>query len=134
MVLDTDSVFHGVERIADVEAADLPPIRPGTTLDFVGAHTWALRTSDGTELARYDWNQLRFSVSWKAYCFRDEHERVAWKEHRNDLTLDVILDTLVADLGERGRVDTHVERDAALGALLIDEYIRFPVSTSSSTS
>ena len=39
MVLDTDSVFHGVDRIADVAADDLPRIRPGTTLDFAGDRT-----------------------------------------------------------------------------------------------
>ncbi len=133
MVLDTDSVFHGVERIADVEADDLPRIRPGSTLEYVGAGAWLLRAADGTELARYRWNELRFSVSWKAYCFRDERERDDWREHTNDLTIDVILDALVDDLCARGRVDADVARDATLGQLLIDEYIRFPESTSSST-
>ena len=33
MVLDTDTVFHGVDRISDVAAADLPRLRPGMTLD-----------------------------------------------------------------------------------------------------
>jgi len=92
-----------------------------------------LRTADGEEIARYHWNQLRFSVSWKAYCFESEHERDTWREHRDDLTLDVILDRLVDDLVGRGLVASDVERDAALGQLLIDEYIRFPVSTTQST-
>jgi hypothetical protein len=35
-----------------------------------------LTARDGDELARYDWQQqVRFSVSWKAYCFEDEQER-----------------------------------------------------------
>src|SRR5689334_20556799 len=71
MVLDTDSVFHGVERIADVAIDDLPRIRPGTTLEHSNDGTWALRGTDGSEIANYKWEQLRFSVSWKAYCFRD---------------------------------------------------------------
>jgi hypothetical protein len=126
MVLDTDSVFHGVDRIADVAVADLPRIRPGTTLDFVGAQEWALTARDGDELARYDWQQLRFSVSWKAYCFEDEHERDSWREHSDDLTLDVILDRLVEDLAAREIVARDVARDSALGQLLIDEYVTFP--------
>ena len=36
MVLDTDTVFHGVERIADVAVDDLPRLRPGMTLDRDG--------------------------------------------------------------------------------------------------
>jgi hypothetical protein len=128
MVLDTDSVFHGVERIADVAPDDLPRIRPGSTLEFVGDKTWRVCAADHTELARYRWDELRFSVSWKAYCFRDERERVTWREHHDDLTVDVILDRLVDDLAARGRVEREVTRDAALGQLLIDEYIRFPAA------
>jgi len=88
-----------------------------------------LRAADGSELARYRWDELRFSVSWKAYCFADEDERVAWREHADDLTVDLILDRLVDDLVARGRAEPDVARDDALGQLLIDEYIRFPAST-----
>ena len=133
LVLDTDSVFHGVDRIADVPADELPRLRPGTMLEYTGDRAWALRAGD-EEIARYRWDELRFSVSWKAYCFRDAHERDTWREHRDDLTLDVILDRLVADLRTRDRVSGDVARDAALGQLLIDEYIAFPMSTTSSTS
>ncbi len=133
MVLDTDSVFHGVDRIADIPDDALPPIRPGTTLQFAGDRAWKLRAASGERLATYDWRQLRFSVSWKAYCFRDAHERDAWRDHRDDLTLDVVLDRLVDDLCTRGAADRDVARDVALGQLLIDEYITFPMSTTSST-
>jgi hypothetical protein len=56
----------------------------------------------------------------------DAHERDTWRDHRDDLTVDVILDRLVADLVAGERVAPDVARDAALGQLLIDEYIRFP--------
>jgi hypothetical protein len=130
IVLDTDSTFHGVLQVADVATAKLPPIRRTTTLDFIGDHHWALRSADGDEIARYDWSagEVRFSVSWKAYSFRDEAERDAWRTHSDDLTLDRILDALVDDLVARGRVDADVARDPALGELLIDEYVRFPTS------
>ncbi len=128
MVLDTDSVFHGVDRIANITPADLPRIRPGTTLNGLGGGAWSLRAADNSELARYAWEELRFSVSWKAYCFEDEDERAAWRDHADDLTLDVILDRLVDDLVARGRVSADVERDSALGQMLIDEYIRFPAT------
>jgi hypothetical protein len=137
MVLDTDSTFHGVARVADVDVDDLPRLRPGMTLDFLGDRSWAVHDSDGVEVVRYDWSDLRFSVSWKAYCFADEHERDAWRTHSDDLTLDAIVETLVRDLVARGRVEGDVARDAALGQLLIDEYVRFPTvyvpSTTTST-
>jgi hypothetical protein len=134
LVLDTDSVFHGVDRIADVAAGDLPRLRLGTTLEYDNDGTWRLRATDGSEVARYRWDELRFSVSWKAYCFVDEHERDTWREHRDDLTLDAILDRLIDDLHSRDRARLDVARDAALGQLLIDEYVTFPMSTTSSPS
>jgi hypothetical protein len=128
MVLDTDSVFHGVERIANIAVDDLPRIRPGTTLDFAGDRTWKLHSVDGDELARYDWPSLRFSVSWKAYCFRDDAERDAWRAHADDLTVAVVVDRLVADLRERGRVHGEPARTPELGLLMIEEYIHFPTA------
>ncbi len=132
LVLDTDSVFHGVDRIADVVATELPRLRLGTTLDAPDSAIgpWTLRAG-ADDIATYGWDELRFSVSWKAYCFRDAHERDTWREHRDDLTLDAILDRLVDDLVARDRVSVDVARDGALGELLIDEYIAFPISSTS---
>jgi hypothetical protein len=129
MVLDTDTVFHGVDRIADIDEASMPRLRPGMTLDCTGARSWAVRTADGVVVQRYAWHELRFSVSWKAYCFRDDAERDAWRDHRDDLTIDAVLDRLVDDLHARGRVALDVPRDPDLGLLLIDEYVKFPVPT-----
>jgi hypothetical protein len=127
MVLDTDSVFHGVERIAEVAADDLPRLRPGMTLDFTGNQRWIVHDTDDTDVVQYAWPELRFSVSWKAYCFEDERERDTWREHTDDLTLDRIIERLVDDLASRDRVRVDVARDGALGQLFIDEYVRFPV-------
>ena len=127
MVLDTDSVFHGVDRVADVPEESMPRLRPGMTLDFAGDRTWEVRSAEATTSSRATgWEQLRFSVSWKAYCFRDEAERDAWRAHTDDLTLDAVLDRLVDDLRERRLVDGDVARDADLGLLMIDTYVHFP--------
>jgi hypothetical protein len=125
MVLDTDTVFHGVDRVADASPDVVPPVSPTTTLQADG-DAWVLADQDGTELARYDWDELRFSVSWKAYCFRDEAERAAWVDHDDDLDEGGIVDRLVADLVERGLAEPEVARDPDLGRLLIDTYIAFP--------
>jgi hypothetical protein len=128
MVLDTDTVFHGVDRIAAVAAEDLPRLRPGMVLAPVGNHEWTVRAGDNDPVARYQWDDLRFSVSWKAYCFRDDAERDAWRAHADDLTLDAVVDRLVADLRERGRVDGEPARTPELGLLMIEEYIHFPTT------
>src|SRR5262249_28595698 len=73
LVFDADSVFHGVDRIASA-STDMPPLKPGMQLTYMGDKQWAV-LDEANEVARYRWDELRFSVSWKAYCFADERER-----------------------------------------------------------
>jgi hypothetical protein len=122
IILDTDSVFHGVDPVD----GPTPMLRPGARLVWDGGR-WSLRDGD-RETARFAWDEVRFSISWKAYCFADERERTAWREHRDDLALDGILDRLVDDLRARGRLDGERPDPTALALLLIDEYVRFPAA------
>lgn len=125
-MLDTDTVFHGVDRVLG-DDGPLRDLRPGMRLHHDGAGQWSVRDGDRV-VAAYDTDDLRYSVSWKAYCFADDDERAAWAQHSDDLTLETILERLVADLVARGRLPSadHGLPDAALGTLLIDEYVHFP--------
>ena len=126
VVLDTDSVFHGVDRVLGDDAV-LARFRPGMRLHHDGDGRWSVRDGDDV-LATFATDELRYSVSWKAYCFVDGAERDAWATHADDLTLDHVVDRLVDDLCERGRLGDPADRpaDAELGKLLIDEHVRFP--------
>ncbi len=124
LLLDTDSVFHGVDRVADRDR-ELPSLRPGMQLVFDGDGRWSVRDGEH-DVAQYRWDELRFSVSWKAYCFTDEAERDAWRTHTDDLDLDSTLATLVDDLRDRGRITTETPPARELALTIIDEYIRFP--------
>ena len=81
--------------------------------------------SSPTVVNRYRWEDLRFSISWKAYCFADDAERRAWKAHSHDLDIAAVVERLVDDLRERGRIDERPSDDD-LVEIIIDEYIRFP--------
>jgi len=123
ILMDTDTIFHGVDRVASDDP--LPPFAKGMQLRPAGRGTWSLVDAD-RELARFGWEELRFSVSWKAYCYADEHERRVAESHADDLSLDRILETLCADLRERDRMGVQRPSDGDLARLLIDEYVRFP--------
>lgn len=124
LVMDTDSIFHGVDRVAETDE----PMRtflPRMRLHPEGDGRWVVR--DGDEVvARYQWDDMRFSISWKAYCFRDEAEREAWRSGASNLSIDVVLDTLCADLRERGRMGDERPPNRELAELLVDEYVKFP--------
>jgi hypothetical protein len=124
VILDTDSVFHGVDRVAG-EGPQMPPIRPGAELVFEGDDRWRLEI-DGEAVARHRWGDLRFSVSWKAYCYADPAEERAVLEHSDDVTRAHAITTLVGELRERGKLgeDPLANRDLALR--IIEEYIQFP--------
>lgn len=120
VVLDTDSVFHGVDRVEGDESA-LAALRSGQRLFHVGAERWELRSPGGDVLATFGTGDLRYSVSWKGYCFADEAERETWASHADDLSLEQILSTLEADLDV-----ARPASDADFGRLLIERYITFP--------
>jgi hypothetical protein len=125
LLVDTDSVFHGVDRVAPGDAVELPELKPGMQLTFDGDGRWSVRDGDQA-VADYRWDELRFSISWKAYCFADDDERDAWRTHTDDLSLDATLATLVDDLRARGRIAGDAPPSRELALMIIDEYIRFP--------
>ena len=123
LLLDTDSVFHGVDRVAS--AQPIAPLRPGMRLGQAGDRRWEVRDGERV-VASYGWPDLRFSISWKAYCFADESERRAWAEHRDDLTVDAVVARLVDDLRSRHVVGADVPAGNELVDLLIDTYVPYP--------
>jgi hypothetical protein len=124
ILLDTDSVFHGVDRVRE-DTAELPEIHPGVELVFAGDGRWHLER-DGEVLARYGWDDLRFSISWKAYCFADAAERRLVEEHADDLHRDQVIETLLGDLRRLGRFGRGRPSDAELALAIIEHYIAYP--------
>jgi hypothetical protein len=128
LVLDTDTLFHGVDPVGGA-AVPAPPVTGDAELrraDERGDRWTLVDVATGDARATYGWDELRLSVSWKAYCFSDECERDAWQHHSDDLEVGTAVDRLVDDLRARGLVDGEPARDRDLGLLLIDTYIRFP--------
>lgn len=126
IVTDTDSVFHGVERVA-ASLPDLPVIGQQTRLHFCGNDTWELRESE-TTLATYSWSQLRYSISWKAYCFSDDNAETLWRQGLDDLSPGEILDTLEATLRERGVLQNARPNPTEFALLLVQNFVQFPVA------
>src|SRR4051794_40432350 len=76
VVLDTDSIFHGVDRVEGDDSM-LRDVRSGQRLVHDGGGSWSLRSADRI-IAKVATDDLRYSASWKAYCFADDAEREAW--------------------------------------------------------
>jgi hypothetical protein len=124
VIMDTDSIFHGVDRVAESDRP-VPILRPRMRVYAEGDGRWVVRDGD-EEVGRYRWDDMRFSISWKAYCFRDEAERNTWRTHEKDLDTDIVLDTLCADLRGRERIGAERPPNRELAEILVDEYVKFP--------
>lgn len=126
VILDTDSIFHGVDRV-DSKTEAAPPFTPGMRVHSLGEGSgrWEVRDG-GTPIGSYTWDEMRFSISWKGYCFTDEAEREAWRSGSDDLSLDFVLDALDEDLRKRGRLHGQRPERKEYAEILVDEYVRFP--------
>ena len=124
VIMDTDSVFHGVDRVVETDQP-IPSLLPHMRLYAEGDGRWVVRDGD-EDVGRYRWDDMRFSVSWKAYCFRDETERDAWRTHESDLDAGTVLDILCADLRARERIGDERPPNRDLAEILVDEYVKFP--------
>ncbi|QFU77810.1 hypothetical protein EY643_07750 [Halioglobus maricola] len=126
IMVDTDNVFHGVERVNNV-SPDLPIIGQKTRLYFCGENKWELRESDEV-LAEFDWSQLRYSISWKGYCFANDEAQAIWRENAENLDVDTVLAALEAALRERGALNGSRPEPSEFAQLLVSTFVRFPNS------
>jgi len=124
ILIDTDKVFHGVERVQPGRT-EIPPIGKHTHLHFEGNDVWQLREGD-VVLGDYHWRDLRYSISWKAYCFADEAEAERWRSGSDDLSLDAILDVFAEELSRRGRLPNGRPKPDEFALLMVREFVHFP--------
>ena len=124
ILLDTDSIFHGVERVAGGLPA-LPLIGQHTRLHFCGNDHWQLIDSDEI-LAQFSWSQIRYSISWKAYCFSGAQEEALWRDGADELSIGRILTILEQALRERGLLKGERPDPTEFALLLVDTFVQFP--------
>jgi hypothetical protein len=120
---DNDVMFHRVEAIGGVDDDMVRGLTLDSQLAFTGDGAWQVTDGDRV-LARYPFERIRISVSWKAQVFRDAEEARVLDEHRDDLTLAQVLDTFARDAGVQPPADPL--HDPAFIATLTRAYHRAP--------
>lgn len=113
IVLDTDSIYHGVDPTGGLTVD--PPVMIARDLHLVhkGEGQWMVTNGDGTALAGYDdlgWSDIRMSVQWKAYCFRDEEERRQWKDHTDDIAPAAALKLMIGEMVRDGGTQLQLQQ------------------------
>ncbi len=99
VVGDNDFMYHRVEAVGDGRFS-LVPIDSLLSFDDT-SHCWRITKGD-QGFGRFDRDDIRISISWKAECFHDAEDARVFDEHLDDLTFDRVLATWRADCDARG--------------------------------
>jgi hypothetical protein len=101
VLADNEYMYHRVGQIGRPGE-----FLPGNAVEYdarlhLVERRWEIRSAERL-VAAYDTAQVRLSVLWKAFCFRDESEEQAWQAHTDDLTPQRIVEIFGKDLRRRG--------------------------------
>ncbi len=111
-IADNEYMYHRVCRMGKAEDYLMDGISSEALLHRNGSN-WDIKV--GEELIRsYRDEQIRISVLWKAFCFRDQREADAFHDHSHDLTRDLVVDIFCEELKRRGvtyREPTDLDTD-----------------------
>ena len=123
VILETDAVWHGVDSVGSRDLA--PPVIPdGSLLRHRGDGRWAVELPSGEYLEGMEdmsWSDVRFSIQWKAYCWRDEAERQMAAEHTDDVDGETAFKTLLEEFRRRrGETLEEASLAAQVSALCVE--------------
>lgn len=100
VVGDNDYMFHRVEAVGPDERTLPKGLTLESQLCWAG-DAWEV-VEQGDVRARYTLDEVRVSVSWKAQVFADGEQQALYQNHEDDLTIEQVIETLLADLAARG--------------------------------
>jgi len=102
LIGDNSYMYHRVRVVGSGGPVQLPPGDVTTmALEQTTEDTWRISAPDGSSATLSD-SSIRISLLWKALVFADEAERRRYDEHEDDLTTEMAVDRLMADLSRRG--------------------------------
>ncbi len=77
-------------------------------------------------MAEYPWSRIRYSISWKAYCFKDIPARDIWQQHADDLSIEQAIAILEDELRRRGVLEGARPDPDAFAGMMVKTFVRYP--------
>ncbi|MEH6405246.1 MAG: hypothetical protein V7750_17865, partial [Sneathiella sp.] len=101
VLADNEYMYHRVGAIGPKnQQKNYENIGYDAVLELNAGDKWCVR-EDNKTLATFAFDQVRVSVLWKAYCFKDQAMAASYDDHSFDLTPQMIADIFCADLKSR---------------------------------
>jgi hypothetical protein len=97
LVGDNDYMFHRVGAIGDPRQFDASCAFPRSSSIVHADGAWQVRDGGAHHLTFAD-DQIRISLLWRGLAFVDDADATRFDDHSDDLDLDTVVDTFLADL------------------------------------
>lgn len=125
---DNDRMYHRVRPVGARDKGLLMGMTLDSRLEHDGGDRWAIRNAGTTE-AEMAFGDLRISVSWKAYVYRDAAHRRRHEEQVGALSVGDVVDRIFDDLRARGVAASRPDdplHDPDFVDLMAKMYVRAP--------
>lgn len=100
VLADNELTYHGVAPVGTEGDGLVEGLTRDSMLHRIDGG-WEMRNGADVVGSATD-DQVRITVSWKGEVYDDEDDRRRTASHADDLTLDQVVDTFLADLRQRG--------------------------------
>ena len=102
VLVQNEMMFHRGDPVGRPDERSIPGLAHRSLLRYRGdSDDWAITTDDDV-VRTYEPNNIRFLVHWNAEVYADKDEAKLVMDHSDDVTVDRIVETFLADLKARG--------------------------------
>ncbi|MBQ7803107.1 hypothetical protein [Rhodococcus sp. (in: high G+C Gram-positive bacteria)] len=101
LLTDNEKMFHRGEANGPRDRRKVQGLQLNSLISAENDADWVIR-NDGTEIARYHKDEMRFLVHYSAHVFDDRADLMRYLNHTDDLTVDMALNMLIDDMCSRG--------------------------------
>lgn len=102
VLADNEYMYHRVGAIGpEGQQQEYENIGYDALLELDKDDRWRVQ-ENGKTIADFDFGQVRISILWKAYCFKNEAMAASYDDHSHDLTPEIVADMFCENLRRRG--------------------------------
>jgi len=102
VVVQNELMFHRGDPVGAYDSAPIQNLKHRSMMGYdADADRWHIYTDD-TPIHTYEPSDLRFLVHWNAEVYSDMAEVKKVMDHTDDLTIELAVDRLIADMRSKG--------------------------------
>ncbi|GAB1261570.1 hypothetical protein [Aurantivibrio plasticivorans] len=110
VVSDNEYMYHRINAIGREEERMAPGAISRDAILHANSEDSGWTITDGDKTIPFTDEQIRISILWKAYAFKNEVELAKFRDHTHDLTMEQTLQMMHDDLKAKGRGEIKMKK------------------------